>query len=165
LSDDETVRTEFKGRVHRLKGTAGMLGATGIARLAGAAETALQHNRPVEAVARALNQLAAALNVLREETDIFLATRPKQPAIASLGADKCPDVGAAEIDSLCALLVCQKLEAVNKFSLLSLSLRGLMDKARFDRLHDAIDSLNFQLAANILRDAPGGPCLRLPAKN
>jgi PAS domain S-box-containing protein len=160
LSDDEAVRTEFKGRVHRLKGTAGMIGAAGIARLAGAAESALQQNRPVEAVERILRQLAAALTTLRDETDIFLATRPKQQAAAALNADKYPEVGAAEVDSLCALLDCQNLEAVNKFSAMSLSLRGLMDKGRFDRLHGAIDSLDFQLAVNILRDAPRDPWLQ-----
>jgi hypothetical protein len=45
---------------------------------------------------------------------------------------------------------------VDRFELLSLALRELMDAKRFDCLHGAIDNLDFQLAANVLRNMPLG---------
>lgn len=152
LSDDRTARTLFKGRVHQLKGSAGMIGATGVARLAAAAETALQHNLQMGFVEKIMQQLAAAMTTLREETDLFLARQPKPRATAALDCISPPDIGAMEIEALCTLLECQNLEAVNRFDLLSRSLRELMDAKRFERLHLAIDNLDFPLAATVLRD-------------
>jgi CheY-like chemotaxis protein/HPt (histidine-containing phosphotransfer) domain-containing protein len=156
VCDDETVRAAVKGRAHRLKGSAGMIGATGVARLAGAAETALLNHRPAEAVETALRQLAAALTSLREETDLFLATRPEAPAMAAVDVVNGAELAAAGFDALCGLLESQNLEAVDKFAVLSRSLRELMDTERFDRLHEAIDNLDFQVAAKVLRDGPIG---------
>ncbi len=156
LSDDEAVRSEFKGRVHQLKGSAGMIGATGLARLAGAAEVALQQGSPAKNVEPLLQQLAVALTTLREETDLFLAGQPKSRAIATAQLVSPPNICAAEIDELCLLLESQNLEAVDRFELLSLALRELMDAKRFDSLHGAVDNLDFQLAANVLRNTPLG---------
>lgn len=60
----------------------------------------------------------------------------------------------AEIDELCALLDAQNLAAVDKFDVLSPSLRKLLDMARFDGLHDAVENLDFQLGAALLREVP-----------
>jgi PAS domain S-box-containing protein len=150
--DGETAKMELKGRVHKLKGSAGMIGATGIARLAAAAETAVQRNSPVEAVASILNRLASALTTLREEADLSLTTRPEPDAAG--GVANRPHVSAAEIDELRALLESQNLEAVDRFAALFPSLRDQMDTDRFNRLQAAVDDLDFQLAADVLRDAP-----------
>src|SRR3984957_19967163 len=47
-SDDQISRSDIKARAHKLKGSAGMIGATKVMRLAGAAEVALEERRPAD---------------------------------------------------------------------------------------------------------------------
>jgi PAS domain S-box-containing protein len=149
--DDRTARSEIQGRTHKLKGSAGMIGATKVMRLAGAAEIALQESRPADIVEGILKQLALAITTLREEAAGFL-DRPEP--VAGTGAEVVtrPNIGNADIEELCTLLECQNLAAIDKFALLSASLSELVGAVRFDRLHDAIDNLNFQLGAELLRE-------------
>jgi hypothetical protein len=127
-----------------------MIGATRIMRFAGAAEAALQECRPAASIEEKLGKLAQALTTLREEADIFLDA-PERPG--DVKAANPPNVGNADIDELCVLLECHNLEALDKFSLFSPTLSGLLGAVRFDRLRDAIDNLNFQLGAELLREA------------
>ena len=53
----------------------------------------------------------------------------------------------------CTLLDARDLSAIDKFSGLSQSLRSNLHSARFDRLSEAIDNLDFTQAAEILREA------------
>ena len=147
--DDEPTRSQLKGRAHKLKGSAGMIGATRIMRFAGAAEVALQEGRPADIVEEILRQLALALTTLREEAGFFLE-RPERDANAEVAIR--PNIGNADIDELCGLLECQNLAAIDKFCLLSPSLSQLVGAVRFDRIRDAIDNLNFQLGAELLRE-------------
>jgi hypothetical protein len=128
-----------------------MIGATKVMRLAGAAEVALQECRPVDIVEGILTQLASALTTLREEAEPFLA-EVEQHAASNAGMASRPNVGNADINELCTLLECQNLAAIDKFCLLSPSLSELVGAVRFDRLRDAIDDLNFQLGAELLRE-------------
>jgi PAS domain S-box-containing protein len=68
---DQTNLSRIQGRAHKLKGSAGMIGATRVMRLAGAVEAALQDGRTMNVVERILRQLAAALIALREETELL----------------------------------------------------------------------------------------------
>jgi PAS domain S-box-containing protein len=150
-SDDQAARSEIKARTHKLKGSAGMIGATKVMRLAGAAEVALQESRPVGIIEEILAQLASALTTLREEAKPFFA-EPEQHADSNAGTASRPNIGNADISELCTLLECQNLAAIDKFGLLSPSLRELVGAVRFDRLRDAIDNLDFQLGAELLRE-------------
>ena len=150
--DDQTTRIQLKGRVHKLKGSAGMIGATRVMRLAGTAEEALHENRPVEVVERILKQLASALTTLREEAEPFLERPPEPDANSGPQVANRPKIGAADIEELRALLERQNLAAIDKFSLISLSLSERLGAAHFDRLREAIDNLDFQLGADVLRD-------------
>jgi PAS domain S-box-containing protein len=150
-SDDQTTRSEIKARTHKLKGSAGMIGATKVMRLAGAAEVALQECRPADIIEGILTQLASALTTLREEAKPFLA-EPEQRADSNAGMTNRPNIGNADISELCALLECQNLAAIDRFCVLSPSLSELVGAVRFDRLRDAIDSLDFHLGAELLRE-------------
>jgi PAS domain S-box-containing protein len=150
-SDDQTTRSEIKARTHKLKGSAGMIGATKVMRLAGAAEVALQECRPVDIIEGILTQLASALTTLREEAKSFLA-EPEQHVDSNAGMANRPNIGNADISELCALLECQNLAAIDRFCVLSPSLSELVGAVRFDRLRDAIDNLDFQLGAELLRE-------------
>jgi len=151
-SDDQTTLSEIKARTHKLKGSAGMIGATKVMRLAGAAEVALQECRPADIIEGILTQLASALTTLREEAKPFLAV-PEQHVDSNAGMVSRPSIGNADINDLCALLESQNLAAIDRFCVLSPSLSELVGAVRFDRLRDAIDNLDFHLGAELLREA------------
>jgi len=65
--DDQGSRDKLMARVHQLKGSAGMLGATRVSRFAGAAESALQQDRTLAVVEKSLQQLASALTALGDD--------------------------------------------------------------------------------------------------
>jgi PAS domain S-box-containing protein len=154
-SDDLTRQGELKARAHKLKGSAGMIGATKVMRLAGAAELALQEGRPADIIEGVLTQLASALSTLREEAEPFLA-EPEQHADSSATMASRPNIDSEDIKELCALLECQNLAAIDKFCRLSPSLSELVGAVRFDRLREAIDNLDFQLGAELLRESGTG---------
>jgi CheY-like chemotaxis protein/HPt (histidine-containing phosphotransfer) domain-containing protein len=151
--DDQTTRGQLEGRTHKLKGSAGMIGATKVMRLAGAAEAALHGRQPADSVEAILRQLALALTTLCEESKLLLERTPEQDADSGATVANLHDIGAKDIDELCALLECQNLAAVDKFGLLSPSLSELVGTVRFERLRDAVDNLDFQLGADLLRQA------------
>jgi CheY-like chemotaxis protein/HPt (histidine-containing phosphotransfer) domain-containing protein len=152
--DDEAAREQLTARTHKLKGSAGLIGATRIMRLAGAAEVALQQQRPTDVVDRILQQLTTALVTLREEATPFLQRPPEGPARPDNTGSSRPIAGAADIDELCTLLESQNLAALDKFGVLSAELRTRLSATDFERLHDSIDNLDFQLGATLLRAAP-----------
>ena len=100
-----------------------------------------------------LRQLSLALTTLREEAELSLATQPERDADTGAKAANRPNIGTADIDELCALLESQNLAAIDKFGLLSVPLSEILSAARFDRLCGAIDDLDFQRGAELLREA------------
>jgi HPt (histidine-containing phosphotransfer) domain-containing protein len=149
---DQINLSRIQGRAHKLKGSAGMIGATRVMRLAGAVEAALQDGRTMDVVERILRQLAAALTILREETELLAEKKLDRDtdAVALLGNRL--KIGNPDIEALCALLECQNLAAMDKFALLSPALSELVGTVRFERLREAIDNLDFQLGAELLRE-------------
>jgi PAS domain S-box-containing protein len=149
---DAAARAVLQGRAHKLKGSAGMLGATRIMRLAGAVEAALQESRSLDTVAEILQQLATALQVLREESAPFekMAAGGKDPTVDSAVR---PLIDNAQIDELYSLLERQDLAAIDRFDTLLPSLSEIVGALRLERLGKAIDNLDFQLGAELLREA------------
>jgi CheY-like chemotaxis protein len=152
-SADQASRSLLQGRAHKLKGSAGMIGATRVMKLAGAAEEALRHSRPVEMVEEILRQLAAALTKLREEAEPLLQEQRESNQNLGPAAASPPNMGKADVDELCALLEHQNLAAVERFGLLSPSLSGLIGAVRFERIREAVENLDFSLGAELLREA------------
>jgi PAS domain S-box-containing protein len=149
---DQSNLGRIQGRAHKLKGSAGMIGATRIMRLAGAVEAALQDGRTMDVVERILKQLAAALTTLREETQLLSEKQLERDTNAVAPMANLPKIGNPDIEVLCALLECQNLAAMDKFALLSPALSELVGTVRFERLREAIDNLDFQLGAQLLRE-------------
>ena len=149
--DDQATRSQLMARAHKLKGSAGMLGATRIMHLAGAAESALRQDRPVDTVERLLKQLAAALTILGEEAQPLLE-KQREKDVHSLDVANRHNIGPADIGELCSLLESQNLDAMNRFRALIPSLSEMLDATRFERLRDAVDNLDFQLGAELLRE-------------
>jgi HPt (histidine-containing phosphotransfer) domain-containing protein len=142
-------------RVHKLKGSAGLIGATRVMRLAGAVETALQQDRAIEFVAKILVQLVLALTKLREDAAPLLEQEVESPPDVppAAGTADQPRDPKAKIRELQALFESQDLEATVRFSALSRALSELLDEAHFKALREAVDDLDFSRAARLLRDA------------
>jgi signal transduction histidine kinase/DNA-binding response OmpR family regulator/HPt (histidine-containing phosphotransfer) domain-containing protein len=153
---DDAAWRQLKARAHKLKGSAGMIGATQVMRFAGAVERALHEERGAELVEGILRKLAAALVVLRDETATWLDAAPREiesrePAGAAAAA---ATVTRADLEELRVLLESQNLAAVDKFEAMSPSLRCALDGTRFSGLREAVENLEFQLGADLLRDFP-----------
>jgi PAS domain S-box-containing protein len=150
---DEAARRRLAARTHKLKGSAGMIGANRIMRLAGAAETALLKDGSLDAIEKILQQLASALSTLREEAEPYLASPHAIEPTPEAPEDKALHIETSEIDGLRTLLESQNLAAVDRFCALSESLCLVLHATRFERLREAIDGLDFTRAAELLRDA------------
>jgi PAS domain S-box-containing protein len=150
--DDQVMLARLKGRAHKLKGSAGMIGATEIVRLAGATEKALHQGRPVDVVEGLLARLTSALTTLREEAATYLK-RQAESDTTDLKAGSGSEADTAQLNELCAMLERQDLAALEKFKSLSQSLGELLGALRFDRLRDAIDNLDFQQGLQLLCEA------------
>jgi CheY-like chemotaxis protein/two-component sensor histidine kinase len=75
--DNGGTRDLLRARMHKLKGIAGMMGATQVMRLASVAERILQRDHPGGRLEKVLRQLASALTTLREEAEPVLAAQPE----------------------------------------------------------------------------------------
>jgi PAS domain S-box-containing protein len=148
---DQTVRDQLMARAHKLKGSAGMIGATEIVRLAGATEKALQQGRPAEVVEGLLVRLASALATLREEASLYLKSQAELDETELDAGSSTPD--AKQLEELCVLLERQDLAALEKFKLLSWSLSEQIGALRFDRLREAVDNLDFRQGLQLLCEA------------
>jgi CheY-like chemotaxis protein len=149
---DEAMCQQLRGRAHKLKGSAGMIGASTVMRLAGAVERALQENRSAGVVEGILSKLAAALCTLRDESKAVLDDKSVASVTTSRAAPGAmsPD----ELVDLGTLLETQNLAAVEKFSSLAPALEEILEAGCFERLRDAVETLDFQLGADLLRSAP-----------
>jgi two-component system, sensor histidine kinase and response regulator len=151
--DDRAARTELQRRAHKLKGSAGMIGATRLMRLAGAVEKALIDGRSNEVVERILKQLASALVMLRAEASPSRVGQLPLDVIVGPDSTGGRAVGAADLDELSALLDDHNLGAVDAFIVLAPHFKTALSAARFERLQEAIDNLDFPLGAQLLREA------------
>jgi HPt (histidine-containing phosphotransfer) domain-containing protein len=136
-----------KGRMHKLKGSAGMLGAKTIHQLAGEAEAACAAGE-VERAAVLATKLATELQRLHQSAaPVFAATQAQAEEVAlPSGGELEPQVVAELID----LLRQQSLSATDRFSSVSPQLRRLLSKDSFALVRDHIDNLQFSDAANAL---------------
>jgi PAS domain S-box-containing protein len=148
-ADDPMMSARLMGRAHKLKGSAGMIGATEIVRLAGATEKALHQQRPNDVVEGLLARLGSALATLRKEAAPYLQEQARvadNRPTASSGSK----ADTSQIDDLCVLLERQDLGALETFKSLSPSLSELLGALRFNRLCDAIENLDFRHSLQLL---------------
>jgi HPt (histidine-containing phosphotransfer) domain-containing protein len=151
LTDDPACQ-QLRGRAHKLKGSAGMIGATMVMRLAGAVERALQENRSISVVEGILKKLAAALCTLRDESQTVLEDK----SAASVTKNRATPIAVSpdELVDLGTLLETQNLAAVEKFSSMAPALQEMLEAGCFERLRDAVENLDFQVGADLLRKTP-----------
>jgi len=140
------------GRLHKLRGSAGMVGATSVHRLAGAAEAALAAAHAPTTV-ETLLQLATAFTALGDEVAPLLAAHSASisPSTDESGA---PHVATPEsIDRLLKLLDDQNMDVMAHLRAMSPWLKTCIGKVRLLHVQEAVNGLDFSTAAAILRDS------------
>jgi HPt (histidine-containing phosphotransfer) domain-containing protein len=145
--DDAAHRQAFRARVHKLGGTAGVLGATAVADLARQTERACADVRGDEAK-RLTTELADELARLAGRVAETFATMPRSDPGAALAADAALEQGA--LPRFAGLLRRHDLSAVQVMRELAPHLRRMLDAPRFEALSDHIDHLRFEAAAEMV---------------
>jgi PAS domain S-box-containing protein len=150
---DPAARKQFCLRLHKFRGSAGVVGAHIVHRLAGAAEEALETGQPREIVESLLQQLAAAFTALGEEVQPMLDVNAAKVAMAARESSASPPATQATIQDLLELLDGRDLQALDRFTAVASSLSVTLGGARFAQLRAAIEGLDFEVAAELLRGA------------
>ena len=137
-------------RQHKLRGSAGMLGARSVQQLAGEAEAACRGGDAE--LARALrHRIATEIAALRRAARPFLEAS-SLPAAAQAGAaaPASAPAEAAQVEALVALLREQSLAALDRFAVLAPGLRAWAGPSTFAAIGDDVDNLRFAAAADAL---------------
>jgi PAS domain S-box-containing protein len=135
-------------RMHKLRGSAGMLGAKVIHQLAGEAEAACAAGE-LERSVQLVTTLSTKLERLRELAApalLVIASAQIKDASLTVGDALEPQVLA----DLVSLLRRQSMSAIERFSGLSPQLQRLLSKSSFERVREHVDNLQFSDAANAL---------------
>jgi len=137
------------GRMHKLRGSAGMLGAKTIQQLAGEAEAACTAGEVAQATDLAA-ALGSRLQALRQSAAPALAA-------AQAAAEEAPASGPRlepqALADFVDLLRQQSLSAMDRFSSLSPQLRQLLSKGSYEAVREHIDNLQFTDAADALEES------------
>ena len=147
---DAAPVAQHASRMHKLKGSAGMLGATVVHRLAGDAETACRAGDADLAAGHAV-QLTEQLRRLKASCAAFLAeaVAPAHPLpSASEGG-----VEPQAVEQLIELLRKQNLSATTQFVALAPDLANLTGARGYELLCDHMENLQFGAAAELLAEA------------
>jgi PAS domain S-box-containing protein len=143
-TDDAASLAVYAGRMHKLRGSAGMLGARAIQQLAGEAETACAAGE-VERASSLATRLGAKLQRLRESAaPAFLAARAQvEEEVLPVGGE----LKQEDLDDLISLLRLQSLAAIDRFGTMSPKLRELLSNESYELVREHIDNLQFNDAA------------------
>jgi len=142
------------GRMHKLRGAAGMLGAKAIQDLAADAEAACTAGE-IDAGALLATRLASELQRLREDATPKLSQggAVRESALASSNEE----LGATAMVDLVHLLRKQNLAAADRFAALGVQLQRRLGDESYTLLSDHMAKLRFTDAANILEEVRGAP--------
>lgn len=130
---------KLASRLHKLRGSAGNVGATDIHAMATLAEQACRHNDLTNATSQivTLNRMLASLARASEAL-------VSEGQVAATGAN----LSLAHVDNLVRLLRQQHIEALSLFEALAEPLRHQLGEQRFSDLRLLIDQLRFVEAAD-----------------
>ena len=144
---DQAGRAALLARVHKLRGSAGTLGAVEVHRLASEAEAALR--TPPAPVQSLLKRMAQALADLREAAAPWLAREASPQADSRLHRGAAP-LSTAQRNRLAELLRQNDLAAVACIKELALALHASLGAVAAERLHAAAQALDFEQAHQLL---------------
>jgi HPt (histidine-containing phosphotransfer) domain-containing protein len=146
---DALALENLQARAHKLKGSAGMVGASLVMRFAGEAERLLREGQQTAAAEAVLEKLSAALISLREESETWCAESERPAWLGEPGTME--PLGVAEIEQLTQLFDSQNLAAMDQFTSLSSALEQRLGTLRFAELREVVEALDFQRCAQMMR--------------
>jgi PAS domain S-box-containing protein len=149
LTQDPLAREALAARFHKLRGSAGLLGARALWQAAGHAEQVLRGSSPGEPEP-AMEQLGAALRALQQSVGPWLSEMRPARASSALPPGEAATLDPAALTHLIHLLREQSLAAKPAFSALSAVLQTQLTAPEFERLQAAMAQLRFQEAALVL---------------
>lgn len=144
---DQAGRVALVAQVHKLRGSAGTLGATQVHRLASETECALR--TPDTPIQPLLQRLAQALLHLREATAPLLATEAVHRANSLSQGDAAP-LTTAQRDELANLLRQNDLAAMGRIEQLLPALYASLGVSLAEQLLAAAQALDFEQAHQLL---------------
>ena len=151
---------QHQQRLHKLRGSAGILGAKAIWQDAGEAEAACAAGAFTR-VAELTAVLVQALATLRGDVDRVFPAQPataSTPVAAGSGtsdepSEPCRPLQSDELATLLDALRHQSLSALTHFEGLSGRLQDCLGQARYASLRVHLDNLHFAEAVNVLETA------------
>ena len=153
---DPAALAQHAGRLHKLKGSAGTVGATVIQKLAGAAEAACAAGEGARA-AHLASAIAAQLQLLRHSAAATLAAARAQAALAHAAETAAETAGGVPtaleprlLVDLVVLLRRQSLAAVDSFTFIAPQLHRLLGPGAYQRVREQVLNLQFSDAADTL---------------
>ncbi len=145
---DETGCRQLAARMHKLRGSAGMIGARAIHRLATEAETELRREPVGDRAQEILVELTAELRALSRHARAFLEAQEKADLLLSTSDRARMD--HEDLAKLVNLLTSRDLSAVDFIKRHGGALRTWLGSSVFERFQVAMEDLNFGEAASML---------------
>ena len=139
--------TTLAQRMHKLRGSAGMLGVNAVQQLAGEAEQACAEGQTKKA-RQLLRKLDAQMDSLQQSAAPYLDAYDK--LVDAVPAESGPPLAPEDLAGLCDLLQQQNMLAIQRFEELAAQIKALLGPERFARLRDDMDNLQFNDAAQVL---------------
>jgi len=146
---DAAALTVHAGRLHKLGGCGGLLGAKEINRLAVAAEVACRSGEH-ERAAQLTKEVACLIRQLGQSVAPFLEATRALAERAPVASDE--DVDPEILAELIDLLHQQSLTAIDRFLACSPQLLRRLGKDSYERVRDQVDNLQFGDAAKVLEE-------------
>ncbi|MCY1529888.1 Hpt domain protein [compost metagenome] len=150
LPEAGTERQRLAARLHKLRGSAGTLGATELMQLAQALETGLVDNRPPAQLDARWRALQNALEALRRHSEPVL--KAARRAAPSNTAPVPAGTAEADIPHFLELLQRQDLDALAWWKLHASGLRVRLGAATVERVGHWLDELDFASASAALTE-------------
>jgi CheY-like chemotaxis protein len=142
--EDAQALARHASRMHKLRGSAGMLGALAIHQLAGEAETACTSGDGERAAHFTTRLVAQMQRLALSAAPLFEAARQQS---AGVEAESGAEVDPHELNDLVTLLRQQNLAALDRFNALSAGLRTRLGPRAHQQLRDHVHNLRFADAA------------------
>ncbi len=138
-------REQLLARLHRLRGSAAVLGARRVQRVAGEAESVLRAGAAPDGQHDALRELAAALRELDAQSDAWMAAQARVSDPAP-DAPPVPPPDPQALRELLTLLDNHDLAARRRFQALAAPLHAVLGHEGYRALRDAVDGLDYASA-------------------
>jgi PAS domain S-box-containing protein len=142
-------RAELARRLHKLRGSAGMIGAAALQLAVSDAEETLRHDEPAGR-RQVTDRVVTELKRLREFSPPLTAATQDTPRGQSIARS----ADAHELDELSELLTQRRLDAFDVFGRMSPVLLAELGAERFDAFRTALQALHYETALQILCAAP-----------